>query len=209
MIKFNIGVDLDGTILNSWRRHIVALESVCPRIKSEVSSFEEKFIDFKSNGGSTLEFLEECRIPSPDFYNIHWIQIIENDELLQGDRLYPQALSFLKYITKHSVLFLATARKRKEAVLSQVDELGLSQFFKQVFVVKPGPIAGRLKADNFNDVNLDFIIGDTESDLDWSQHCDTKFLAVDWGFRNTNYWNRKGIPNFSSFDKISKSILGI
>ena len=192
MQRKGIGLDFDGTILNSLQRHTEALRSVYPKIDDVSLNWEQEFLNYKRKGLSTLDYLRSHNISEADNIVIKWVEIIESPSLLSIDCLYSGAYEALQRLAEFFDLYLATARTSTCGAIEQLDKYDLTAFFKSIYVVKPGRRAGQHKADCFEEGVLQYVVGDTESDQEWAERCSAEFIPLSSGFRDVSFWTLKG-----------------
>ncbi|WP_161491027.1 MULTISPECIES: HAD family hydrolase [Anoxybacillaceae] len=199
-----IGIDLDGTILDSRERHKQAL--ILASKKENVilpSKLVSSFVSEKSFGCTGLEVLKKYNIPNNKKIIENWIEIIEEGSLLSLDILYPDAEDLLfKYKAMGIEFYLVTKRKNTEGVINQIKRLGISHYFRAIHVVDPNFESNKefksIKAKYTREYHLDCVVGDTEDDYEWAKALNIKFYAISHGFRNNQFWEEKGIKSYSN-----------
>lgn len=199
-----IGIDLDGTILNSRERHTQALLLASRKENVNLpSKLINSFVSEKSYGCSGIEVLKKYNIPNTKKIIENWIDIIEEDSLLSLDILYPDVKYLLsKYQSMGIEFYLVTKRKNTEGVVKQMESLGISHYFRAIHVVN---LASN-KAKYTREYKLHGVVGDTEDDYEWAKALQTKFYAVSYGFRNDQFWRKKGVTPFSNLVDVFYSI---
>lgn len=179
-----IAYDLDGTILNSFERHIKVMELALKKygVKLDLSDFIEQ----KRQGLNNIKYLEKKGVPLQLREKIQnfWIKNIENEEFLNLDFLYPDFK-----IEKNSILI--TARRNKENCLKQLDKLQIKNLFSDIFIVEPSKNAAELKAKILTEKNVYKMYGDSETDKTACKLSGTEFIPCYHGFRNETYLNLK------------------
>lgn len=208
MIHFRVGLDFDGTLNNSFRRHIAVLRTAMMEHDQTGSrNFFESYLDSKRNGSSTLAFLTQRNIPHARIISKKWMARIEDDAFLTLDTSYECVHDAVVTLTSVAKLFLVTARRRTEAVLAQIEAMGLSSHFQNVYVVLPGNEAANQKTRVTCHHQLTHIIGDTEVDLAWAQALRAEFLPLNWGFRSESWWRQKGWTSFPTITRAADQVL--
>ena len=192
-IKRRIAFDLDGTLLDSRKRHEIVMDDV---LKKHSFKFDAcGLVSFKADGYNNIDWLLSKGV-SEDVakdINAEWISLIEKDEILKTDVLYPKVIDVLKTLCKENDLFLVTARKNKDNAYEQVNQLGVEQFFSGVFVVDSCRETPMLKAKVLTKCRADCFIGDTESDYEAAKIAGCGFKAVSYGFRSEVYLRKNNI----------------
>lgn len=188
-----IAFDFDGTLLDSRNRHVVVLRAVWPEVDDLLGdSWTERFWARKLHGASTRYFLLDEGVSSADLISKKWIQRIEEDSMLLGDKPYAFSHDVLSALSKENELYLATARCNERGAREQFTRTNFATYFRALYVVPAGSGASDRKADVTSKHGLDVIIGDTESDAEWAAKCGAAFIPVSWGFRSTQFWQSAG-----------------
>ncbi len=191
-----IGLDFDGTLLDSRERHKVALRHAAEAENVALPQFFENiYFQEKIEGASGLAVLKKHKIEKSEKINDRWIALIEADEMLALDVLYPNVKQILTQQTERGAKFvLVTLRKRQEAAQRQIMLHGLDSLCKSIFVVshakskKKGAGSLCAKAEVTQQLNVQAVIGDTEIDQRWASDLTVPFFASAWGFRSRKYW---------------------
>ena len=183
--KAVIAFDLDGTLLDSRKRHIAVLSDVLQRhgITLDITDL----VSFKRNGKNNVDFLQQKGLSLEVAQKIQqdWICHIEDDIYLKQDCVYPTAKKMLESYNLDERI-LVTARKDKQLLLQQLQDVGLSSYFSQVYVVTPGKDASRAKAKILQETGAVRFIGDTASDWEAAQLAGCQFEHLDHGFHDKN-----------------------
>lgn len=200
--KPRLFLDLDGTLLDSSLRHKKVLDDVLSEFNINIST--NNLIGFKKDGKNNVDFMLAQRINKDTALKIQkqWVLKIENNENLSKDRLFPDTLNFLSAAIQKYDLYLLTARTNKQAVLSQLTMLGITDFFSQIFIVEPGKNAALEKTKILASNNANIMIGDTETDYEAAAANNISFFAINRGFRSQKYWTDKKIASYSSLSEI-------
>lgn len=183
-----IAFDLDGTLLDSRKRHQIVMNFVLDKLGIALDSSD--LIEFKRGGKNNIDFLTAKGIDKEIAQNIQqeWIKHIEDEEFLASDILYPETLEILqKYIGYDRILI--TARNNKKNALKQIQKLGLSQYFKEIFVVPSNKETSIKKADILRQNHAKLFIGDTKSDYLAALNAGIEFKHFNKGFHNKEYVN--------------------
>lgn len=194
-------VDFDGTILNSFDRHQILLETIIKNKKVNINI--KDYLESKRLGISTKEYLLKKGV-NPiliDEINKDWIKNIENPEMLKYDFLYKDTLSFLIKTSKKNDLILVTARSNKKNTLDQIKKIKIEKFFKKIYVIKPNKnIPDKIKIAKKH--NCFAIIGDTEIEKKVSDELKINFFCLNRGARSKKFWDNSKISSYSSLREI-------
>jgi len=202
-IKKNIVIDLDGTLLDSSRRHIVLLREI---LKSQKIKLNIKdYLSYKRTGRSTKDYLvsKGLNINTTNEICKKWVKNIENIKLLKLDKLYKDSKEFLeKYYRKYN-LILITGRSNKKNTKAQISELNINKFFKKIEIIKPTKDISEKKTKLTQKYKCFAIIGDTETEKNVSDNLKIKFYPISRGFRSKEYWSDLNIIPYSSLKEIN------
>lgn len=203
-----IGLDLDGTLLDSRPRHMVALLQVAEALAVSLSESDaHAYFRLKCNGANGIEALRQLGIPAAEDISRGWIEIIESEEMLALDLLYPDTLDTLNQQRARSNAFvLVTSRQNPAAVQRQIAMFGLEEYLEEIVIVDPRDSV-RTKAAVTRHHNLSVIVGDTEIDCQWAKDLGAKFYASSFGFRSQSYWQKRQISSYPSLTAIFASIV--
>jgi phosphoglycolate phosphatase-like HAD superfamily hydrolase len=197
-----IGVDFDGTLLDSRPRHKIALLKASEILNISLpSGLANNYVNEKSYGFSGLQVLKKYNVDKAKELHGLWVNIIEDESMLAQDKLYPGVKEYLEAIYKENEIYLVTARTYKSRTLDQLRILGIDKLFSDIFVIeiKQNVKIGELKSKATKKYNIEYVIGDTETDLEWANLSKAEFRPVICGFRNKSYWESKGIPVYADF----------
>lgn len=194
-----VGLDLDGTVVDSRARHAIALERAASQVGVVLpEGLLARFVADKAEGLTGLAVLEGAGVPLPEEILQRWIALIESDELLAHDVLYPGVMAALERQWALGWRFhIVTARQNSEGAHRQVKRLGLEAVCTQVLVVPPGRHRSTeglgAKAEAAGDLGLEAVIGDTEDDWRWARELGVGFFPVACGFRSAAFWHGRGL----------------
>lgn len=207
-MRIRIGIDLDGTLIDSKYRHYMLLVDLIKHFdQSSLGKLSyDEFIAYKENGYSTLAFLERIQIENCKSISDEWIERIEYENYLEHDKLFPETVTFLGAMCKKSQLYLVTARNDEKNALKQIRKLGIVDYFEKLVIVKPGETAALAKARETGELNLRMAIGDSEIDSEWAALLGVAFFALNRGFRNKQWWESKGIRSYDNLVAVQKEI---
>lgn len=191
--------DLDGTILNSFRRHEVAMAQSLEQVglSADLSTLKS----FKRRGFSNLDWLKFNEFSTVDMHEIAviWEELIENEDLLALDFVYDDVFEALNSLNRQP-LVLCTARKNVSGLHKQLVELGLSPYFQTVVQVLPGRGAGLRKAHALRGLKVFSFFGDTEDDLVAALEIGATPYMLSQGFRSESFWIKSGHCTFRSLN---------
>lgn len=202
-----VAFDLDGTLLDSRERHRTVLQSVLNilEIKTDLSDM----LAVKSEGKSNKEYLKMKGFDEQQIHLIcsHWQKVIEDENFLQEDCLYPDSLSFLESLKNADIrTVLITARNNRSGLFKQIENLGLSAVLDKTYVVASGKNTVQEKAKALQDSQAVLFIGDTEADWEAAQKSGIAFSAMHRGFRNKIFWEKRLLDSFTDFEDLKRHI---
>ena len=188
-------VDLDGTIIDSTKRHYILLRALFQRNHVSTTFDSQDYLSYKRDGHNNHDFLtKKLNINSQlaDKIQNEWINNIESQELIATDSLYPDAIPFLNGIKdlKHNIIFL-TSRQSPKILHKEIKDLGLATFPKQVIVVQGD------KTNAFHGIlsNQKIMVGDTEVDYKAAKESNATSYILGRGFRSPRFLHNLGINN--------------
>lgn len=199
MKNISIAFDLDGTILNTGLRHQKVLHD-CLRLCDINIKFEEigDYLDFKKNGKNTLAYLKKKGINRAEEVFELWKEKIEEDNYLKLDTLFRDSIAVLDYLSSKYDLYLVTARKSRNSAIKQVNDLNLSKYFKDIYIVTPGKNVDIRKYEMTIKKDIKYVFGDTEIDFSWAIKLNAQFIPVAYGFRSPQWWNNRAITTYEN-----------
>lgn len=197
-----IGLDLDGTLLDSRLRHRLALQKSAAELSLPISDeVVDAYFRWKCDGLRGVAALRRLGLCHAEALAHKWIELIETEDLLASDGLYPDTLPALDSMADANQFFLVTARHDESAARRQIARLGLSPRLENCIVVDAAG-AGPTKAQAARGFSLDAVVGDTEADLQWADDLGVAFFASSFGFRSTSYWERRNVTSYGSLSEI-------
>ena len=207
MKKLTIFLDLDGPLLDGKYRHYRCYCEVLKEFGIDPMPIE-KYWEMKRNRCSRREQLAVTNSESSYQYFLDsWLELIESSEMLILDQVQPGALEKLQVWKGEGIcLVLVTMRKNKEALMEQLQRIGLLPLLDDVIVSehatggKGKSAAVRVKySDDILRVAL--WIGDTEVDFTASREIGCKICLVSNGIRTSEFLSQLG-PDWL-YDSIS------
>lgn len=202
IIRKKIAFDFDGTLLDSRKRHGIVMGDVLKKHGINIDTSD--LVSFKAEGHNNIAWLLSNGIAEDiaKELNSEWISLIESDVYLKFDVLYPDALEVLENLSKENDLYLVTARNNEESALNQIKDLGINQYFSQIFVVESNSETPAFKAKYLSEIKADVFVGDTESDYKAALIAQCEFKAMSRGFRDERYWKEKNIISNTDLKRI-------
>lgn len=197
-VNKRICFDLDGTLLDSRERHKVVMDHVLKESQCDIDTSD--YLQYKADGNNNLRWLEMKGVDMnlAKSINQRWIDLIESNDFLKGDMLYPNALPILESLSQDNFLLLLTARNNQDNTEAQIDRLGIRQYFDKIVVVPSSKQTAILKSQILTNLKIEDFYGDTESDLEASKMANCNFYVSTRGFRSKKYWALKDV-NYASF----------
>ncbi len=182
-----IAFDLDGTLLNSTQRHKIVLDNILKKHNKQIDL--SGLIEHKRTGKNNVDYLVLHGLSIDEAKKIQqeWINNIEKTKYLKTDFLYPEMLDKIKILSTNNELILITARNNKKSCEHQIKQLGLNEYFSQIFIVDTNNETCIKKANILKEMDADEMYGDTEIDKKASQIAGIKFIPVYHGFRNKEF----------------------
>jgi hypothetical protein len=203
--KKNVVLDLDGTVLDSRRRHAIVLSDCVNdinKINTNESDFQD-FVSFKAQKKTGKDYLAHKGINNAQQVFNLWISRIEEREYLKYDELYPCMKVYLKVLSEKYKLYLVTARSNGENAMLQITNLGIMRWFYDVKVVSNQGNVALNKYESIKSVSpVAFVLGDTESDLRLAEYLQTSFYPLYNGFRSVEYWKSQGMESYANIGEI-------
>ena len=213
----NLFFDLDGTIIDSRERLYVLFQ----QLVEESSLTIDEYWNLKRNKIGHRKILKENFDYSDkqfvDFENI-WMENIESPEMLALDKPFKNIDYFLNKLKSNHNLYLVTSRQFKKGALSQLENLNLSQYFKEILVTEQKNEKAFLIKNCCKITQNDCIIGDTGKDIQTGKILNIKTIAVTCGFLSHECLlsynpdiivNKVTEINFDGIDKAMKQEQGV
>ena len=195
--------DLDGTIIDSTERHHLLMGKLLKEAGHEIPyNFAQDYMNYKASGHSGREYLEHrIQLPADLAVTIQqrWIAEIENQNWLEWDKLYTDAIPILEFLKEDNqrIMFL-TIRRNKELLHKELQMLEINTYPDEVIVLSPKEQVHKGDVLKKVDEPIDFMIGDTEIDYDAALQADVKSYILNRGFRNRAFWRRREVRSYES-----------
>lgn len=185
-----VAFDLDGTLLDCGPRQVaVAAHLAGPGFDGDA------FWAAKRHGATTHAALEAQGVAADRAADIaaHWVATVEDDAWLPLDPPLPAARATLAAARDAGWrTAIVTARRRADAVRTQIARVGLLSVADVVVVVDPAHAAPR-KAEVLVALGAVAYVGDTESDARAAELAGVPFAAVGCGQRAPAWLIGRGI----------------
>lgn len=196
--------DLDGTLIDSRRRHTEVLR--CVLEKNAVICTQEKiaaYVPYKAEGKRTVEFLREVLGLEPSLAEkcaAQWVEAIEEEKYIEGDVLYEDTLAVLRELQDRGTIVCLTARRVKAVVLAEMKRLGISAYMNKVFVVSPfrAKLEKQAVVRSLKRRDEVMLIGDTEIEYAVAQEENVEGKFLHCGFRSKAFWERRQVVSYPS-----------
>lgn len=205
--------DLDGTLIDSSKRHYVLMEKLLKEYAPEVLFDSEDFMKYKCLGNSGTAYLINKLNMSKDLAKAimnEWKANIENEEYMDMDELYPDTIEFLDVIKRKGfpIIFL-TARNNRKNTMKQLEDLKIIGYPEMVYIVSPDR-ATEEKLDvvmTYLESGKDVIIvGDTESEYDTAYAAGINYFILNRGFRSKEYWDSRDVITLNDLKTLANII---
>jgi len=174
--------DLDGTILDAKPRLYLLFQHLIPQ---STLTFEA-YWELKQNKINHQQILSSIfRFSKQDFtaFENQWMNLIEAEEWLKLDCLFPKALEKLGELKSQHQIFIVTARQSISNVSNQLTKLGLENLIDEVLVTEQKREKDEL-IRTLQPSHEDWIIGDTGKDILTGKKLGIRTAAVTSGFLN-------------------------
>lgn len=204
-------LDLDGTLVDSKKRHVEVLRDVLSEYGLRCSRMDD-YIEKKTQGFSTKWYLENCLkldIDLSDKINKKWIAIIEEERYLQLDSWYDDSLGFLLFLKKSGYENIIVSARNNEAYARRYIQKSIqNQYIDDVFFVPSiNAIDNKVKVIRDNIEENSIIIGDTEMDYESATIVGIDYFILNRGFRSKLYWENKSIVSYDNLTMIKSKML--
>lgn len=203
-------LDLDGTLLDSSKRHQVVLQDVMTENGFADINISD-YLDFKVNGQRTIDYLlTRLDLPKGKAYAIDkmWKDRIEEENYLRTDRWYDDVYEFLKKL-KESGFFtvVLSARKNADYPIEMIRNSLLSSLIDDIVIVSPMNAIHNKEQILRAQADKDSIfIGDTETDFESGKRAGVKTIILNSGFRNKSFWEKKKVATYNSLEEILREM---
>lgn len=200
--RIAIGVDLDGTLIDTKQRQKTALIKAARSVGVELPlDFLDRYCEEKRHGISGKEMLNRHNIAKADEICAYWTEIIEDQVLLALDSPYPLVKEQMRKMQREDfVFYLVTARQHEDRAIEQIKQLGFTPLISDIFVTRQcqqkKPLASKHQLTA--GLGLKAIVGDTEMDMLWAEQLGVDFFPVSCGARCQEFWLARGHSPYAS-----------
>lgn len=174
--------DLDGTLIDSRFRLFDLFNEITKQDLLEFDDYWELKRAMYGHEWILKRYFQYSDNQLNEF-NEHWLSLIEQEDYLDKDRLFPFTKSVLEATIGSK--YIVTARQSKANVRKQLAKLGILEYFDDIFVTEQK----NTKTDLLNNSGLafsgdDIFIGDTGHDIQTGKNLGMISVGVLSGFRN-------------------------
>lgn len=199
--------DIDGTLLDSAERHAELLLRLLRRESVPVPrDCGAEYLRYKADGNNTRSFLKNrLRLDekTAERLSVEWRTRIEDEELLDMDRLYDDALPTLEAFASMGVeVRFLSSRTKPDSLRAELLRLGIARYAAEIHVVNPLdgahakiPVIERVL--KIRPGARAWIVGDTEADYYPAKELALPCYLLHRGFRSRTYWEKIGQPTHS------------
>jgi phosphoglycolate phosphatase len=179
--------DLDGTLIDSRQR----LYKLFQHLVEESHLTFDDYWALKRNKIDHREILVRYFNYSQiefDYFEKNWMTLIESSEYLTFDQPFDGVKEYLNALLCYDVeLYLVTARQFKSGVSKQLSEFGWEGLFKGVLVTEQQKSKADLMKNFIDYKNVNWIIGDTGTDITIGKSLGINTMAVLSGFLSKKF----------------------
>jgi len=191
-MKWTIFFDLDGTLIDTSERHYKVHTDILDFYGMPNTLTKEEFWKLKKTGKKTVEILPETSKEFIQQFLNEWLKKIENREYLRFDKLLPKCSGILSILKNKVDLVLTTLRNNKKNLFWELNNFGLTNYFKEILVDSPLKVKNKMplikeyiernsKSDNF------IIVGDSEVDVSSGKELGMLTVAATYGIRSKEF----------------------
>lgn len=193
--------DLDGTLIDTSERHYRVYKDILNFYGISNSLSKEEFWNQKRRGRKIAELLPETS--SKEFiqkFMDEWLKRIEDWYYLRYDSLLRESLDILSTLKDKDNLILVTLRNNKENLLWELNNFGLTSYFKEILVDSSVRLKNKVPLikdyiERCSKENNFIIVGDTEADISTGKDIGILTIAVTYGIRSKEFL-KKLKPDF-------------
>ena len=181
----NIFFDLDGTVIDSQKR---LFKLFCDITGQKFLDFDDYWELKRALYGHNYILANYLGFKEKEVlsFNKAWMEQIEKYRYLELDKLFPFTNSFLKNLVANNInIHIVTARQSRYMATKQLNDLGISKYFKTILVTEALVSKESLvKTSGIVLSEKDIFVGDTGLDIQTAQSLKICSVAVLTGFRN-------------------------
>ncbi|MBI2144031.1 HAD family hydrolase [Candidatus Woesearchaeota archaeon] len=187
-MKSTAYIDLDGTVLDTKKRHYAAYTAILKRHGCNPLGIRS-YWNLKTAATPNAEILKRTKAQHiAKQFQKEWLQEIEKKGRLKLDSLAEKAREGLKALSQFR-LVLVTLRQSRKSLLRQLKLLGIKGCFDAVLSGHPKKTqpwkqkAGLIRKDIKKGNRAAFMIGDTEADIKAAKKLKIPAIATTSGMR--------------------------
>jgi phosphoglycolate phosphatase-like HAD superfamily hydrolase len=181
--------DLDGPLLDVSERYyrlycdLLRARGLAPLAKRSYWAMKRRRVPeetiFERSGGRAAGAAEYARARVAE---------IEDERYLLLDRTWPPVPALLRYLSRRARVILASARRFRPRLQSELDRLGIAPYLDDVLSVPPSleslaeRKAARVRAA-LGEPRAGWLVGDTETDVRAGRLLGLRTVAVSFGIR--------------------------
>ena len=177
-----IYIDLDGTLLNNFKRFEILLLDILRLKQNQV----ENFFEYKKLGLSNVEILTkhyDYGVSELETFKSRWLEKIEQRDYLKHDSLIDGTKKWLGDFCNDFQLILCTARQNRENLLWQLNDLDIACYFHGVIVTYGNPVKHSFIKEAVLEIDKrSWFIGDSVEDINSGQMLGLRTCAVLTGY---------------------------
>lgn len=198
--------DLDGTLIDSSRRHLVLLNDLLAGYG--LAPADESYLEAKREGLSTRGWLLRRGAGSPEILDAvceAWTERIETEPYLRLDAwIEPRCRKIGELRRAGCRIVVVTARKNRDWIRSSVRARFPFLEEEDIQIVSPAAAAAekRETVRRVSEGRPGILIGDTEADLAACEGTGVVPYLLNTGFRSEAFWNRRGVRSHASLDAL-------
>jgi phosphoglycolate phosphatase len=180
--------DLDGTIVDVRERHYYVYSEACRQAGLSALDASD-YWRRRRRGASTFDLIPPGDPAEADTFRRVWLASIERPELVLRDQLIPGAEMTLRQLGAAGYqLVIATLRRSRPALLTQVQSLGLTSWFSDVVSPEDADRGDKgVMIARAGHSSEDVVIGDSESDVVAARSLGIASVCVTTGVRSPAY----------------------
>lgn len=206
-------LDLDGTLIDSSKRHYVLMEKLLKEYADNISFNPADYMEYKRMGNSGKQYLKEelgLDKETSDAISKEWVTNIENEEYMDLDELYTDTIEFLDALKQkqYKIIFLS-ARHNRTNTLKQLEKFGIKEYADAIYVVSPER-ATEEKIEvimTYQESGKEtIIVGDTENEYDTAYAAGINYFVLNRGFRSKEYWDARDVITLNDLKTLSDII---
>lgn len=173
--------DLDGTLIDAGERMYSLFQKLVPQSKL---TFAEYWAFKRHKTGHKQILTQLFGYTENQFaaFEKQWMNLIETEEFLDKDTVYPGVVEMLRKLRAENELYLLTARQSIPNTHNQLKKKGLSGLFDGVFITEHKISKEEFIKKHFAPSPDDSIAGDTGKDIETGKNLGMKTIAVTNGF---------------------------